>query len=595
MKHMMIVALLTGAAWLGGCNQPVTEAAAPQTKEAAPQVKTYPVESQLDKFEIRPNECAGEIEKLVKDKRNRDNFKSPRLYYDYAGDPAIGGAALDMSASKLTEDAEWHQSLDVNDDGLCDYLITTFSGASSWGQGFGIILRKTPGTSLKKNFGGALPGEFDSVEDKLKYFAEGASLHSRLGGPMPIPGTDNDQTIVYRIHSKAGGTPYIVVPSYDYTSGITAMTGPDITLGARDAKEGGGYEYSRASFPHLYVFRWDPAIKKFREIEFISNSKPSPDDGPVSDAHLKFLFGQDSAEYWSVRAYIAERHLADALKYFKARKYTSASLLMRYAIDADPRNPDIWGWQGALRYVSGEFARRGDNAARSYDNAIAWTRVRNLPVQPILYFNQGIAYEAWCWKKIQDRREGEKPGCDEDLHKSAVAAYEAYLKAAPQGERAAEARTRLADMAQGRFREPQVDPEMERASDAIDRMAKAFAQARREMWQQAQAREDAERAKEAARQKPAVALDPETGQPVGAPTRDVFKLMPADLKKIDTGINQLLRQKGKTFVQSRIDWMVAYKAKFPQADSNDMIARPEHYEALPWVKKWRSTYSELPR
>ena len=174
-----------------------------------------------------------------------------------------------------------------------------------------------------------------------------------------------------------------------------------------------------------------------------------------------------------------------------------------------------------------------------------------------------------------------------------MAAYENYLKAAPQGERAAEARARLADIAKGVFREPQIDPDMARASDAIDRMAKAFARARREIWQQAQAREEAERAKKAA--KPAAALDPETGQPVGAPTRDVFKLTPADLKMIDAEINQLLRQKGKTFVQSRIDWMVAYKAKFPQADLNDLIERPEHYEALPWVKKWRATYSELPR
>ena len=591
MKHAAIAAVLVGAALLVGCNQPASEAAAPQAKDTAPAVKAYPVESQLDKFEIRPNECAGEIEKLVKDKRNRDDFKSPRLYYDYAGDPTTGGAALDMSSDKLTEEARWHQSLDVNDDGLCDYLTTTFSGRDSWGQGFSIALRESSGTSLEKNFG-PLPGESDSAEDKLKYFVDGASLPSRLGGPMPLPGTENDQTIVYRIHPKGGGTPYIVVPGYDYTSGMSSV-GADIwlTYGTDPAKKDGGYEYSRASFPYLYVFRWDPAIKKFREIKFISSSEPSPDEGPVSDAHLELLFGARTAEYWSVRAYIAERHLQDALKAFKARDFTSASLWMGYAAAADPRNPDIWGWKGALEYASGRFK----DAASNYRDAIDWTRVRNLTVPPILYFNQGMAYEAACWNEVQDRREGEKPGCDQyHLDQSAVAAYEAYLKAAPNGERAAEARARLADIAKGRFREPQIDPEMARSADAIDRMAKAFAQARREMFQAAKAKEEAAEAARQAQQKPAAALDPETGQPVGAPTRDVFKLTPADLKKIDTEINRLLRQKGKTFVQSRIDWMIAYKAKFPGADLNDMIERPEHYEALPWVRKWRATYSELP-
>lgn len=569
MRRIPAISVVVLAMLLAGCNRQATEAAAP----AAQTPKSYPVESQFDKFEIRPNECAGEIEKIVKDKRNRDRFKSSRLYYDYAGDPATGGAALDMSASKLTEDAEWHQSLDVNDDGLCDYVTTTFSGASSWGQGFGILLRVTPGTDIRNDFI-ALPGEFDAAEDKLKHFAGGDSLPSRLGGPMPLPGTEYDQTIVYRIHPKAGGTPYIVVVNYDYTSRPDA----DFRIDSR-------HEYVRNSFPNLYVFRWDPTIKKFREVRIFYPDEFSPEDGAFSDEHREFLFGQRTAEYWSVRAYIAERHLADALKAFKTRDYTGASRLMKFAVAADPRNPDIWGWKGALRYASGEF---GD-AASSYRDAIAWTEVRKLPVPPILYFNQGMALEAVCWKQISNRREGEKPGCNDDVQRSAVSAYENYLKAAPQGERAAEARARLADMAKGAFREPQIDPEMARASDAIDRMAKAFAQARREIWQQAQARE------EATRQKPMASLDPETGQPVGDPTRDVFKLTPADLKKIDTEINQLLKQKGKTFVQSRIDWMVAYKARFPQADLNDLIERPEHYEALPWVKKWHATYSELPR
>ncbi|MFN3792894.1 hypothetical protein [Massilia sp.] len=586
MRPPAILTLLIGAAILFGCKQPATEAAAPEARAAAAQVKAYPVESQLDKFEIRPNECAGEIEKLARDRSNLDAFKSSQLYYDYAGDPATGGAALDMSSKNLTEEASWHQSLDVNDDGLCDYLATTFSGRSSWGQGFGISLRKTPGTSLEKAFG-PLPGESDSAEDKQKYFADGASLPPRLGGPMPLPGTEYDKTIVYRIHPKDGGTPYIVVPSYDYTSGMTAMTGPDLMLDERDAKEGGGYEYRSypASGLLLWVFRWDPKIGKFKDLSA---------GWTAGDAFLeenrKWIFGPDTAEYWSVRAYIAERHLMDALKAFKAHDYTRASLLMGYANAADPRNPDIWGWRGALEYAGGRFK----DAARYYAQAIAWTDVRRLPVAPILYFNRGLALEAVCWNKVQDRREGEKPGCDEDTHQSAVAAYEAYLKAAPQGERAAEARARLADMARGVYREPRVDPDMPQASAAIDRMTKAFAQARREIWQQAQAKEEAQRAQQEAKPKP-TALDPETGQPVGAPTRDVFKLSPADLKTIDAEINRLLKQKGKTFVQSRIDWMIAYKAKFPAADLADMIDRPEHYEALPWVQKWRQTYNELPR
>lgn len=573
MRPPAILTLLIGAAILFGCKQPATEAAAPEARAAAAQVKAYPVESQLDKFEIRPNECAGEIEKLAHDRSNLDAFKSSQLYYDYAGDPATGGAALDMSSKNLTEEASWHQSLDVNDDGLCDFLVTTFSGRSSWGQGFGISLRKTPGTSLEKAFG-PLPGESDSAEDKQKYFADGVGLPPRLGGPMPLPGTENDQTIVYRIHPKGGGTPYIVVPGYDYTSHQEA-----------DFKTWD----NPGNLMNLYVFRWDPAIKKFREANFLLNGSFPDSDAPQA-ANEELWFGKTTAEYWSVRAYIAERHLMDALKAFKARDYTRASLLMGYANAADPRNPDIWGWHGALEYAGGRFK----DAASKYYDAIDWTMARNLPVAPILYFNRGLALEAVCWQQVQDRREGEKPGCNEKTHRAAVEVYEAYLEAAPQGERAADARARLTDLARGVYREPMIDPDMARASDAIDRMAKAFAQARREIWQQAQAKEEAERAKQEGKQKPA-ALDPETGQPVGAPTRDVFKLTPADLKKIDTEINRLLKQKGKTFLQSRIDWMIAYKAKFPAADLADMIARPEHYEALPWVQKWRQTYSELPR
>jgi hypothetical protein len=590
MRRLPIICVVVLALLLGGCSRQATQAAAP----AAQTPKAYPVESQLDKFEIRPSECAGEIEELVQNRRNRyvssdylgprGYFRSGRLYYEYSGDPATGGAALDMSSKELTEQAYWHQSMDVNGDGLCDYLATSFSGASSWGQALIIRLRKTHGTSIDRDFSPDLSGEFGAGEDKSKYFTDGSSLPSRIGGPMPLPGAEYVQTIVYRIHPKAGGTPYIVVANYDYT----AYLRPDFKT---EAMKGGGYEYSRSSFPNLYVFRWDPAIKKFRELRIFYPDEASPEDGPFTDEHREFLFGQRTAEYWSVRAYIAERHLADALKAFKARDYAGASRLMNFASAADPRNPDLWGWRGALHYASGEF----NDAAGSYRDAIAWTEARRLSLPPILHFNQGMALEAVCWKQIDNRREGEKPGCAEEVQQEAMRAYERYLKAAPQGERAAEARARLADLAKGVVRAPQIDPELARSADAIDRMAKALAQTRRKIWQQAKAREEAEQAKQAARQKPAAALDPETGQPVGAPTRDVFKLSAVELKQIDTEINRLLKQKGKTYEQSRIDWMIAYKAKFPQADLADLIERPEHYEALPWVRKWRATYSELPR
>lgn len=574
MNHPAIVTLLIGTAILFGCKQPATEAAAPEARAAA-QVKAYPVESQLDKFEIRSNECAGEMERLIKYKANQtDYFGSAKLYYDWSGDPKVGGAALNRSASKLNETAWWFQSLDLNDDGLCDVLATSFAGNSANGQQFEIKLRKSTGHSLANDDKDFAYPPITNDSERKEYIADDGRFPSRLGGPMPLPGTEYDKTIVYRIHPKAGGTPYIVVPSYDYTNHQEADfrhdSHPGISL-------------------NLYVFRWDPAIKKFREANFhLNGSFPDPDAPQAANEEL--WFGKTTAEYWSVRAYIAELHLMDALKAFKARSYTRASLLMGYANAADPRNPDIWGWYGALEYASGRFK----DAARHYAQAIAWTDARRLPVAPILYFNRGLALEAMCWNKVQDRREGEKPGCDEDTHQSAVAAYEAYLEAAPQGERAAEARARLADFARGVYREPRVDPDMAQASAAIDRMTKAVAQARREIWQQAQAKEQAQRAQQEAQQKP-TALDPETGQPVGAPTRDVFKLTPADLKTIDAEINRLLKQKGKTFVQSRIDWMIAYKAKFPQADLADMIDRPELYEALPWVKKWRQTYSESPR
>lgn len=587
MKHAAIAAVLVGAAILAGCKQSANEAAAPQKKNAALTVKTYPVISQLDKFDIRPNECAGELERLAKIKKNRfDNvtgsgyfFAGGKLYYDYAGDPAVGGAALDMSASELTEDAWWYQSLDVNGDGLCDLLALAFSGRQSVGQQFSLHLRSKPGDIIDDAFVWP-PIENDSEHEYLNV------RFPSLGGPMPLPGsTGNDKTIVYRIHPKSGGTPYMVVASYHYAHGNDIH---DVFPDIPEYEQGAGFSLLNSN-PQLWVYRWNPKTRKFEDL----TSCCSPTD--TTDETREELFGPASAEYWSIRAYIAERHLADALKSFKARNYTHASLLMDYANAADPRNPDIWGWKGALHYVSGEFKGPGDGAAYAYDQAIAWTTVRNLPVQPILYFNQGLAYEAWCWKQIQDRREGEKPGCDDGTRQRAVRAYESYLKAAPNGERAVEARTRLADIAKGIFREPQTDPEMSRSADVIDRMAKSFARAQREIWQQAQAKEEAERAKDAIKQKPAASIDPETGQPVGAPTRDVFKLTPADLKKIDQEIARLLQKRGLRFEQSRIDWMIAYKAKFPGADLNDMIARPEDFEALPWVKKWRQTYGELPR
>jgi len=347
------------------------------------------------------------------------------------------------------------------------------------------------------------------------------------------------------------------------------------------------FQESAALGPNLWIYRWDPALRQFVNLTyFVGNT----DDHKLTDKQREELFGKESAEYWAVRAYVAERYLQDGLKTFKEHDYTRASLDLSYATAADPRNPDLWAWRGNLEYASGRFK----DAIRHFESAIVWTRARNLPVPPTLYFNQGMAYEAACWNEMQDRREGDKPGCKERLSKGARESYEAYLKAAPQGERAAEVRQRLADMARGIFREPVVDQAMAGSAGALDRMAAAYAQARREMFQAAKAKEEAAEAAKS-KEKATAAIDPETGQPVGAPTADVFKLSPGDLKKIDGEINRLLRQKGKTFPQWRIDWMVAYKAKFPQADLNDMIDRPEHYEALPWVKKWRATYGGLPR
>jgi putative transposase len=563
---------------MSGCERPVTEAASTAAQTAPVQGVSYPVESQLDKFEFRPNECAGELLKILAANKFdpiRGGFymeKPGRLHYLPGADPGIGGAALntDLDSEELSS-AWWYQSLDLNDDGLCDFVGTSFAGDQANGQQFKLYMRTGPGYD-------ALSGNMAS-----EYFDSEDALDWRHGGPMPLPGTRNDQFIVFKIDPKAGGMPYIVMPSYEFTrSREENYNSLKVDLDG----EIGSYTFDSGGWPGLYVYRWEPTMKKFRQV--YDHGKDTREEFEANPQ--AYFFGKATAEYWAVRAYLAERYLQDGLKEFKAHDYLRASLALEYATAADPRNPDLWAWLGNLEYASGHFK----DAALHFETAIAWTHARNLPVPPTLYFNLGMAYESACWNEMQDRREGDKPGCEERMSRRARAAYEAYLKAAPQGERTAEVRQRLADMARGVFREPVVDQAMAGSAGALDRMAAAYAQAQREMFQAAKAKEDAAEAAKA-KQKPTAALDPETGQPRGAPTADVFKLTAADLKKIDDEIHRLLRQKGKTFPQSRIDWMVAYKAKFPQADLNDMIDRPEYYEALPWVKKWRETYRELSR
>jgi tetratricopeptide (TPR) repeat protein len=578
---------------MSGCERPVTEAASTTAQTAPVQGVSYPVESQLDKFEFRPNECAGELKKIVDAnapaRYDPDEYfpivvfsRRAGLTYLPGANPEVGGAALNApDDSEWLSRASWYQSLDLNDDGLCDFVETYFAGDQSTGQGLVIAMRTGPGYKYEKDF-----REIGSMGEAVaEYFDSKDALDWRHGGPMRLPGTRNDQFIVFKIYPKAGGMPYIVMPSYEFTRERRA----DFTFFA-DLDEFGKYEFGGADAlgPRLYIYRWDPALHKF--VDLTAGTAGRSDDGKFTAEHREDLFGKATAEYWAVRAYLAERYLQDGLKEFKAHDYLRASFALEYATAADPRNPDLWAWLGNLEYASGHFK----DAARYFETAIAWTHARNLPVPPTLYFNLGMAYESACWNEMQDRREGDKPGCEERMSRRARAAYEAYLKAAPQGERTAEVRQRLADMARGVFREPVVDQAMAGSAGALDRMAAAYAQAQREMFQAAKAKEEAAEAAKA-KQKPTAALDPETGQPRGAPTADVFKLTPADLKKIDDEINRLLRQKGKTFPQSRIDWMVAYKAKFPQADLNDMIDRPEYYEALPWVKKWRATYRELSR
>ena len=465
-------------------------------------------------------------------------------------------------------------------------------------------MRTGPGRDYDKDF-----ETFESEGDN-DYF-EGASLGFIHGDNLPLPGTSNDHSIALKIYPKSGGMPYIVLPSYEITS---PNQGPDLdTPLSEDGSVLSSYEapFGSARGPRLRVYRWNPQIKKFQGFD------PDFTGDPEKQKNWReYLFGKPNAEYWAVRAYIAERYLQDGLKAFKARNYTSASIMLELAASADPRNPDIRTWLGNLQYASAEFGRQGDRASDSFENAIAWIRARNLPVPPTLYFNLGLSYEAQCWIQMRDRQPGDKPGCrgapisnaenaPEGKSPAAYAqeAYQNYLKVAPNGERAAEVKQRLADIARGSFREPVVDQDMAQSVAALDRFVKGYDQAQREIWQKAKTSEatvaarmwQEARAAAQAKPQPGAAINPETGQPANAPTVDVYKLTSANLKKIDTEINRLLRSKGKSFPQNRIDWMVAYKAKFPSADLNDMIERPDYYEALPWVKTWRMTYGELPK
>lgn len=480
----------------------------------------------------------------------------------------------------------WEQSLDINDDGLCDYAISDYFSYTirdynrdANGYPFSLALRIRPGKDKKRIETSTVNGKkieatyIDSPYVEIvgggggggnaDYFAtpSDTNLQSYYMDNIQVPGGNNDRAVVLKIYPKSSGMPFILLPTYplvQYSRSGVEFPEPEFNdkgafIRMNRAKPewngaGGGWD----------IIRWDPKIKKFRDVL---------KEGPI--------FSPENAEYWAVRAWLAERYLDDSLKAFKARESASADILLELAASTDPRNLDILTWRAHFAYASARYKE----AAAFYEQVVL--RDQYATAKPPLeqtWFDLGLSYEAQCWQQVRDRKLGDPQGCADQALNKAQAAYQTYLKLAPNGMRAAEVRQRLQDMQKGVFRTPVGDAELAASAQWVDKLAKAFVQASR-----------------GAARPEAPVPSAGTGQPQGAKQADVYDLNPADLKKIDKEIGHLLQMKGLSFEQSRIDWMIAYKAKFPDADLNDMIARPAYYEALPWVKAWRKAYSSLPK
>lgn len=501
-------------------------------------------------------------------------------------------AVVGLTGKWAVQDGDaWKQSIDINDDGLCDSAISNYFSYTIYeynrdanGYPFELLLRIRPGEDkyiVERTETQIVDGKKRQVKigrwdralvkvtgsgggrnDDLIVSSEDVhSLNDAYADQIEVPGGDNDRAIVLKIYPKAGGMPYILLPTYPLVA--HGRSGIDFPEPQFDVK--GQLVDMDPAEPDLDwggwdIIRWDPSIKKFRNV--LKRHDP--------------IFSPENTEYWNVRAWLAERYLEDGLKAFKARGYSTAENWLELAADTDPRNLDILTWRAHFAYASGRFKE----AAGFYDTIIQRDKyATDKPPLEQTYFNLGLSREAQCWEQLRDRNPGDPQGCSDEIFRKAQVAYQTYLKLAPIGERAAEVKKRLEDMRKGSFRQPVGDAELAASAQWLDKLAKVFVQASRG----------------AARPEPRPVSSAETGQPQNTRQADPYTLTPSDLKKIDQEIARLLQKRGLRFEQSRIDWMIAYKAKFPDADLNDLIVRPEYYEAMPWVQAWRKTYSGLPK
>ncbi|MES2408652.1 MAG: hypothetical protein V4528_15185 [Pseudomonadota bacterium] len=447
----------------------------------------------------------------------------------------------------------WVQAVDLNEDGLCDGAVSQIYYDSDYnldavGYQLSLVLHIKP--RLANQDFVAIGGTADMDENYYVPSEAAPSFNDAYADQVPVPGGNNDRAVVLKIYPKSGGMPYILLPAY---------RGGHIIFDEKESASNGRANPSLDGWLNWDIIRWDPKIKKFRNV--FKRYDP--------------VFSPENAEYWAVRAWLAERYLDDGLKAFKEREYSTAETLLDLAASTDPRNLDILTWRAHFAYASARYKE----AAAFYEQVVL--RDQYATAKPPLdqtWFDLGLSYEAQCWQQVRDRKLGDPQGCADQVFNKAQAAYQTYLKLAPHGVRAAEVKQRLQAMQKGVFRTPVGDAELATSAQWVDKLAKAFVPA----------------ARGAARPE-APAPSAGTGQPQGAKQADVYKLKPEDLKKIDKEIGHLLQMKGLSFEQSRIDWMIAYKAKFPDADLNDMIARPAYYEALPWVKAWRKAYSSVPK
>lgn len=445
---------------------------------------------------------------------------------------------------------ETFQSLDLDGDGVCDIAVRFDNDELSITGLTSSFLLQRPKDFAKKNpkvgtsrFSKTAILALSEMEKTDSSYFDIEGIFGAVDESdwfFPGVGDDDSSVIAMAFYSKLGGPPYIMTRGRARNSG-TIQRLSDLTYDD---------DIGDVTLPAWNVYRWDSKHARFR-------------GATLQEAH-------------AVRKFAADRWREYAQRMLSEHIFHKASLNIRYAQKAYTRDWRNYYIGGVINFAGGQFEEAADDFETALD--------RRPPDPTNMLFNLGLSYEAKCWRQLAERAPGVQAKCDDETAKKARSAYERYLVAAPKGERVAEVKSRLADMNRSVYRTPSVDVEMSQMAQWTSQFSRAVTTAMAAT--RGVTMPPPSRTKAGDQQ-----LDPAyTGQPANARVRDPYRLQPEDLRKIDTEITQRMRAKNANFTQDRIDWMIAYRAKYPDADLDDMIAQPQKYEALGWVKDWQQAY-----